>query len=479
LGVILSQFPRYDEAFILRELVALAQGYELVIFSLRPCRDRVVHAQAKALVPNTVYCPFLLSGAMWRSHARFLRRNPAGYLGALGWIVSRHWAHPAILLRTLLLFPKTVHFARLAQERGVPLVHAFWATYPAACAMIIERLTGIPFGMSGHAHDIYTTNPTLREKLRAARFVVTCTEANRRHLAQVAQGRLGSREAPVRSSEFGVRRVSGERTMPLRTSNSELRTDRARSSEIFVSYHGVDLAKFSPAPKSDGAACELLAVGSLLPCKGYETLIDACRLLKSRGAAFRCTLAGGGPLERSLRRRIARQGLEGEVTITGYVSQEEVARLYQRATVFLLPLVSKIHWGIPNVLIEALATKTPVVSCALPSMAELVEHGRSGWIIPEQDPDALARAVETLWSQPALRRELAEAGYGRVAERFALAKTGERLRKIFEQWSANRETPVRSSEFGVRRVSGERPSSLRTSNFKRRTDRARSAEPTE
>ncbi len=60
LGVILSQFPRYDEAFILRELVALSQGSQaLVIFSLRPCHDRVIHEQAKALQPQTVYASFL------------------------------------------------------------------------------------------------------------------------------------------------------------------------------------------------------------------------------------------------------------------------------------------------------------------------------------------------------------------------------------------------------------------------------------
>ena len=396
LGIVVSQFPRDDEAFILRDLTALDQGgRELVIFSLRPCRDRVIHEQAKPLRSRTVYAPFVWSWAVWRSHGYFLRRAPRAYLGSLWWMVSRHWAHPAILLRTLVLFPKTVHFARVAQVRGVRHLHALWATYPAASAIIMGRLTGATYSMAAHAHDIYTTNPTLREKMRRARFTVTCTESNKRYLQQLS--------------------MNGE--------------------TVVVNYHGVDLARFAPLSKPRGPVCRIVSVGGLLPCKGFGTLIEACRLLTRRRIPVHCTIAGGGPLERSLRRQIARDGLASCVELTGSISQERVAALYQQAHLAVLPLVSKIHWGIPNVLIEALATRTPVISCALPSIIELVDHGRSGWIIPEQDPQALAAAIERLWNDEPTREAIAEAGYQRVVERFSLERTGERLRGLF---SANR-----------------------------------------
>ncbi len=307
LGVILSQFPRYDEAFILRELVALEQGRQkLTIFSLRPCRDRVIHEQAKALQPRTVYAPFVWSFKVWSSQLYFLRRNPSAYLHALGWIISRHWRHPVILLKTLVFFPKTVHFARFALERGISHLHAFWATYPASSAVIINKLTGIPYSISGHAHDIYTVNPTLSEKISEATFVVTCTEANKQHLVLLLNGH-GPQAA----------------------------------SRVVVNYHGVDLSRFSPAPKASHAACHLLAVGSLLPCKGYETLLESCKLLKERAIPFHCTIAGGGPLEGTLRGLINRYGLTAHVTITGYVSQEMIARRYQEADLVVLPLVSR------------------------------------------------------------------------------------------------------------------------------------------
>ena len=398
LGLILSQFPRYDEAFILRELVELAQGpWELVIFSLRPCRDRIVHAQAKALQPKTVYAPFVASRALWRAHGRFLREQPSAYWGALGWIVSRHWTHPLVLFKTLILFPKTVFFAEVMRQQGIRHLHAFWATYPATSAIVISRLTGATYSLSGHAHDLYTTNPALREKILGARFMLTCTEANRDYIQSLLNGAARPPQA----------------------------------TRIVVSYHGVDLTKFAAVTKTETDRLHILCVGSLFPCKGLETLIDACALLTAKGVPYHCTIAGGGPLDAALRKQIDRCGVREQVEITGYVSQERVVELYQRAHAFVLPLVSKIHWGIPNVLIEALATKTPVITCNLPSLRELVVHEDSGLIIPEHDPAALAEAIVRLRNDRALASRLAQAGYGRVAERFSLQRTGQALRALF------------------------------------------------
>ncbi len=392
-GLILSQFPCTDEAFLLREVSLLAEECrELTIFSLRPCGDRVIHEQARLLQRRTLYAPFFWSRALWASHLYFLRVNPRAYAGALGWIFRRHLANPVILAKTLLLFPKMVHFARLSLDRGIQHLHAFWATYPATAAVVTQRLTGIRYSLSGHAHDIYRANPTLAEKIRKARFVLTCTEANRRYLASLANGNRDS---------------------------------------VLLSYHGVDLARFAAVDKSPHQALRILSVGSLLPCKGFETLIAACALLKKSYVAFHCVIAGGGPLFARLKGFAARLGLQAQVELTGPVSQEDLVKFYQEADLFVLPLDPKIHWGIPNVLIEALATKTPVVTCGLPSLTELIQHGVSGWVIPEKDPRALAQAAKYLWANEPLRRRMAETGCQRVRERFDLRVTGEQFKELF------------------------------------------------
>lgn len=451
LGVIASQFPRYDEAFLLRDITALAHGVECVrIFSLKPCRDRVIHAQAQALLPQTVSVPFLWSRTIWRSHLYFLRHAPRAYGGALGWIISRHWKDPMILANTLSVFPKTVHMAHLALAERLTHLHACWATYPATCALVICRLTGIPYSLSGHAHDIYCVNPALREKILNAKFIVTCTEVNKRHLEKLLNGH---ERADVRMC--GRADVSALGHPHIRT-----------SAHIVVNYHGIDLAKFSPVPKPVSDVCHLLAVGRLDASKGLEILIEACRRLRTRGMSFRCTIAGDGPWDPRLRRLIARDGLADYVQMIGSVSQDTVVRLYQEAHLFILPLAAQIHWGIPNVLIEALATKTPVITCDLPSMRELIEHGRSGWVLPRRDARQLAEAIETLWRDAPHRAALAEAGYQRVVERFSLEQTGQRLRDIFAEGQGENGVEFAGSRVGELAGSTRQPTNPLTRNQK-------------
>ena len=122
----------------------------------------------------------------------------------------------------------------------------------------------------------------------------------------------------------------------------------------------------------------------------------------------------------------------GKVKITGTMTQKALAELYREADLFILPLLSKIHWGIPNVVIEAMATKTPVICSSLPSLHELMEHGKSGWFIPERKPKAIVWAIQHLWADPILRLHMGEAGYQKVSERFSLEVTGKQLREIFQ-----------------------------------------------
>jgi glycosyltransferase involved in cell wall biosynthesis len=135
------------------------------------------------------------------------------------------------------------------------------------------------------------------------------------------------------------------------------------------------------------------------------------------------TIAGGGPEEPSLRRLVSERGLAGAIELLGYVTQRELLPLYQRADVFALPAVSEIHWGIPNVLVEALACGVPVVTTPLPSVSELVEQGVQGILIPDGDPGVLADSIERLARDPGLRREMGRRGRERVERMFDIERT--------------------------------------------------------
>ncbi|MGE0681508.1 MAG: glycosyltransferase [Candidatus Binatia bacterium] len=406
IAFVVSQFPRYVDAYFLREVTALAaRGIHFQIFSLQNFNGKVVHQDAQALLPQTVYLPFFFSLRLWRAHISFLTHTPKRYGRALWTIIRGCWRSPRSLLKALVVFPKSVYFAKLAQEQHLAHIHANWASHPAVSALTVSQLTDIPWSFAGHASDIFLDTTMLKEKIRAAKFVLTCTRYNKSYLAEIGGDDV---------------------------------TDK-----IIASYHGVDLRKFVPVRKSMADHFRILSVGTLLPCKGLPDLLEACRLLASRSVPFHCTIAGDGPERQALEEQIQRSGLAGQVEILGYVSQETLIPLYQQSDVVALPALSESHFGIPNVLLEALAVKTPVVCTPLPSLSEVIEDGQQGLYVPERSPAALADALEKLASHPEFRQTMGEAGRKAIEKLFDTEHNVATLEALFHP------TPERSPHGSV------------------------------
>ena len=383
--VVLSMFPLYDELFLLRELAALARQVDLNVFSLRRSRQAFIHPEARALLEKTLSPPYFFSWALVRAQLTMLRQRPGACFRALLGVIRANLRSPEFLLKNLLFFPKAVCLAAWARDLGATHLHAGWATYPASAALVASELTGLPFSFAGHAHDIYEDTTHLAGKIRRAAFVTTCTEGNRAHLLSVAPD------------------VAPER--------------------VAVLHHGLVLEDFVAPHRTAARPVELLSVGTLVAHKGFSHLIEALHLLAGRGLDFRCTVAGDGPLRRELEELARRRGLEDRVVFTGALPQPELLPLYRRAAVFVLMAQSEWHWGIPNVIIEALAARAAVITTRFGSVEELVRHGETGLIVPAKDPAALAGAIETLAGDEGLRRRLAEAGHARVVEGFDLRLT--------------------------------------------------------
>lgn len=128
---------------------------------------------------------------------------------------------------------------------------------------------------------------------------------------------------------------------------------------------------------------------------------------------------------------VAQRGLEGRVTITGWASGEAVREHILRARALVLPSFAE---GLPVVLMEALALGRPVLSTFVAGIPELVEPGRSGWLIPAGSVDALVSALrEVLETSPARLAEMGEAGRSVVRARHDVRVTAATLRQLFEQ----------------------------------------------
>jgi glycosyltransferase involved in cell wall biosynthesis len=388
----MSRFPKITETFVLFEMLELeALGFEVEIFPLLREREAVAHAEARALIERARYTPFL-SLSILAAHLHFLARAPGKYLSTLFQVLARTLPSPNFFAGALCFFPKSVYFAREMARLGVTHVHAHFANHPTLAALVVHRLTGIPFSFTAHGSDLHVDQTALAWKLAGAAFGVTVSEYNR---------------------EF-VRERSGA----------------AAAAKLEVIHSGVDLRGLGSAGAVDGSTFEILCVAALRTVKGHRHLIEACRLLRAEGVPLRCHLVGGGPLERELRREIERAGLREHVLVHGPQPRTTVLERMRAAHVLVQPSIVDREGrreGIPVTLMEAMGCGLPVVASRLSGIPELVEDGRSGLLVPPGDARALADALARLRSAPELCAELGRNARARVEAEFDLGAGARQL----------------------------------------------------
>ncbi len=182
LAYVVSRFPHLTETFILRELVELSRrGWRVSLYPILIQRQPLVQEQADAWLAAARDLS-LLSPALLAANVRTLFTQPATLAGTWLRAVRENAASPGFLARTLVLLPKATYAARLMKAEGIEHVHAHYATHPALMAWVIHRLTGIPYSVTAHAHDIFVNRSMLATKLRDARFVVAISDFNRAYL---------------------------------------------------------------------------------------------------------------------------------------------------------------------------------------------------------------------------------------------------------------------------------------------------------
>lgn len=409
-GYVLKGYPRRSETFIASEIHRLEQlGLRLRLYVLKPAdeterlpvvdriRGRPVYLPATTSLSASPALPWLAAnlGAFLPALRRVAARRPAG----LGRAAALALGQAIRARRAFLGWPRKLYLKEfllavaladvLADSDDVGHLHAHFAHGSTTVTWLAAAITGLPYSFTGHAKDIYalSLNPAqlLPRKMAAARFVVTCTESNRRHLAPMADG-------------TPVHRV----------------------------YHGLN-ADFAALVACGGhppatSGLRILGVGRLVPKKGFDTLVEACALLRERGVDFQAVLAGApGEAEPALRRRVEQLGLSPRVRLVGERSQAELYDEYRRATVVCLPcrvLDDGDRDGIPNVLVEAMACGVPVLSTEVSGIPELIRSEENGLLVAPDRPGELAGALLRLEFEPGLAARLGAAGRASVTECF-------------------------------------------------------------
>jgi glycosyltransferase involved in cell wall biosynthesis len=426
IGYVLMGYPRVSETFIASEVLRVERaGVPLRLFVIKPVEERergLRHQVVEAIRVQPEYLPdtasLTLPLHLWRpAHLRpFLpalrraaRERPRGLLRAtamaLGQAVRNRrafWAGPRkVHVKELL---QAVALAdRLLDAPEVRHLHAHFAHGTTTVTWLAAEIVGLPFSFTGHARDIYADelnpNGLLGRKLRAARFAVTCTQANRRHLLQLAP-----------------------------------------DATVHLVYHGLgaDFARLvervpNGRPAANGRL-RVLGVGRLVAKKGFDVLVDACGVLARREVPFEALIVGQDDKHgEDVRRRIAALGLEERVLLPGPMGQAALSREYRRASVFCLPcrVLPGDRDGLPNVLVEAMASEVPVVTTGVSGIPELVSHEANGLLVPPDEPEALADALVRLHEDRELAGRLARAGSATVRERFDGDVLARRLADLF------------------------------------------------
>ena len=407
----MAEFPSLSETFVLREMSGLTRmGFDIRVYACARGETEGMHPEARPFLARAIFRPGVGELALHRAWLRTAVRQPLrSALVGLPHVVRAFtfkWApwHMASALWS------AAHLARQLDELGIDHIHAHFASYPAAVALLTSRLTGIPFSFSAHANDVFAdVSPYWRLQARTAEFIAVCTQA----------GLARAREL--------CRREDGEK--------------------LHLVYHGVDLQQFSPPPRGAHAAdahngrVRLLCVGRLVPKKGFDVLLRACHLLTLRQREFSLTIIGEGPLRADLQGLSRRLGLAERVTFAARRTLDEMPAAYHSADIAALASVVTPDGdrdGLPNVILEAMACGLPVVSCDVGGIPEAVVHGETGLIAASDDPADFAEKLDTLVADADLRRRLGESARRLVQRRFDAAQGLDRLAQLFRTASRNR-----------------------------------------
>ena len=346
--------------------------------------------------------------------------NVFGYAAALQ--ADVHLRGAAYAAAPLALAASYRAVRRVASEVGATILHGHWIIPSGAVVAAAGRR--LPIVVSLHGSDVYVAE----------------RHAFARAAAQSALRRLDWLTA-----------CSDD----LRTRVIALGADASRA--VTIPY-GVDARQFRPDPdlraegrRAMGAADDDLVVftaGRFVRKKGFAHLIDAVGRLAPRWPSLRLVIAGGGDLDGELRARASERGIGGRVLFPGVLPQDAVAAHLAGADIAVMPSIRDDAGnvdGLPNTVMEALASGTALVATRVGGIPSVIEHARTGWLVPERDDAALEAAIERLLSDPQARAGLAAAARADVLRH----RTWEAVAAAFEQvydWAAGRAEGRRDTE---------------------------------
>ena len=368
IGYLVPEFPSQTHAFFWRELTAIeAAGNPVRVFSTRrPPAGSCPHAFAETAIARTTYLfPPNLGSAL-----RILVTRPAAFAKAVGYIAG---LKETPLRRRLVLMGLIAPAAALVREchaAGIGHVHIHSCANAAHLGALAQILGGLPYSLTLHG-DLWVYGTDHKAKMANASFVSCVT-------------------APLQAS---------------------LREEIDPDGRFPVIWMGVDTEQFVQNPDKrrnrQNDRCVAVTVARLNFTKGHRFFLRAMAKLRAEGLDIQYRIAGEGPERDAIEAEIARLGLTGHVEMLGSIGEAQVLDLLQSADMLALTSVMEGE-AAPVAVMEAMSCALPLVCSIIGGTADMIEDGVDGFLVPQEDVDAIAEATRKLATDPSLRDRMGQ-----------------------------------------------------------------------
>lgn len=384
--VFIPEFPVLTETFIERELSEISSRGVLDLTVLATQRG-------KGQVSNSL-----------KDKVKYRRLKPSDLLKSLVFLFSRtkelREAYLSLIkcgvspLEGFYVVIKGMGYASVFSSYCPDFVLAHFMSYSSTVAMVASMILRVPYGISAHAKDV-TVNPhCIREKVKNSKFVLICN----RHAYEVCLSLI----------------------------------DSSQKEKVILKYHGLDLSIFNSSlpretHKKMGRPIVILNVGRLEEKKGQMYLLQAAKILKDKNIDFNLVIIGPGTLYSELSSYINKEVLSDRVQMLGVeegLPFSETLKYFLSSDIFVFPGVNTSEGdadGIANVLLEAAASKLPIIATDSGSTTELITDGVTGKIVLQKDYLALAEAVIDYVNNPEKASEMAQKLYLKVSQDFNIS----------------------------------------------------------
>lgn len=405
IGYLTGQYPRATDTFIQREVAALrGSGVHVQTFSIRePAENENVGPEQKVERERTIY---VLPASIFELIAvgvRLKLGSPRRYFKALRLAMKVRQQGVKGFVYGLIYFVEAGIVADRMRRDGLTHLHNHFGDSSCHVAMLAAELGGFTFSFSLHGPGIFFEpfHWRLDEKLKRALFV-----CNISHFCR---------------------------------SQAMIFCPPEKWDRLHIVHCGVDPGMFKPVTHN-GKGTRLLTVGRMASVKGIPILLEAIKQLQPAHPNLKLTVVGDGPERKDFERRACELGIVDRVEFVGYQSQSQVRDRLNQTDLFVLPSFAE---GVPVVLMEAMAAGVPVVTTRIAGVAELVDDGVSGRLVPPGNVESLKDAIDGLLNDAEKRNAFSRAGRAKVAAEFNITKESAWLRQVMTSALAGRVEPIR------------------------------------